>query len=655
MLSENFNSKKLHTINRRMFIIGVAKAIVFTGIIARLFSLQISDNKKYLTLSDKNRLREWRLPPVRGEFVDYFGNIIAGNLKVYQLHVVPEEVEDFRNLLLRLKEILGFDNSEFNKIIKKKSQKKPWETIVISENLTWEQFVRLNHYLHNLVGAKPVLSISRNYPFGANYTHVLGYISEASEEDILDNETIKNNHVPGLKVGKTGLEKSFENQLLGTNGVQRYEVNAYGKRINQIDFKEGKRGDSIKLTIDTEVQKLSNELLKGLAGSISVMDIYTGEMIAMQSSPSFDPNLFLFGISHDDWQLIRNNPLKPLVNKTLTGLYSPGSTIKPIVALSALENNIINKNFKVKCTGKMEMYGQTYHCWKKKGHGVVDLRDAMKQSCDTYFYEIARKLGVDRLQETALKFGLGEKVLSNTYGNEKKGLIPSTKWKKDNLGKGWVLGETLITGIGQGYIQTTPLQLCLMVAQLGNGGHKITPRITVSSNDETYEEVKISIQQNYEKQKEIKKGLIEATEQLFNFKKENKHKILFKDDKNIKIIQEAMFASTNEVRGTSYSSRIKNPKYQFAGKTGTSQVKRITKLQRELDLKTIDIPYNERDHALYVAFGPYKNPRYALSIVVEHGGSGSSTAAPMAKKLFKLIIDRHKLREKTRAKKLIKI
>ena len=655
MLSENFNSKKLHTINRRMFIIGVAKAIVFTGIIARLFSLQISDNKKYLTLSDKNRLREWRLPPVRGEFVDYFGNIIAGNLKVYQLHVVPEEVEDFRNLILRLKEILGFDNSEFKKIIKKKSQKKPWETIVISENLTWEQFVKLNHYLHDLVGAKPVLSISRNYPFGANYTHVLGYISEASERDILDNEIIKNNHVPGLKVGKTGLEKSFENQLLGTNGVQRYEVNAYGKRINQIDFKEGKRGDSIKLTIDTEVQKLSNELLKGLAGSISVMDIYTGEMIAMQSSPSFDPNLFLFGISHDDWQLIRNNPLKPLVNKTLTGLYSPGSTIKPIVALSALENNIINKNFKVRCTGKMEMYGQTYHCWKKKGHGVVDLRDAMKQSCDTYFYEIARKLGVDRLQETALKFGLGEKVLSNTYSNEKKGLIPSTNWKKDNLGKGWVLGETLITGIGQGYIQTTPLQLCLMVAQLGNGGHKITPRITISSNDETYEEVKISIQQNYEKQKEIKKGLIEATEQLFNFKKENKHKILYKDDKNIKIIQEAMFASTNEVRGTSYSSRIKNPKYQFAGKTGTSQVKRITKLQRELDLKTIDIPYNERDHALYVAFGPYKNPRYALSIVIEHGGSGSSTAAPIAKKLFKLIIDRHELREKIRVKKSLKI
>tara|TARA_B110000027_G_scaffold114161_1_gene123612 strand:+ start:1052 stop:3019 length:1968 start_codon:yes stop_codon:yes gene_type:complete len=655
MQSENFNSKKFHTINRRMFIIGVAKAIVFTGIIARLFSLQISDNKKYLTLSDKNRLREWRLPPVRGEFTDYFGNIIAGNLKVYQLHVIPEEVEDFRNLILRLKEILGFDDSEFKKIIQNKNKKKPWETLVISENLTWEQFVKLNHYLHNLIGAKPVLSISRNYPFGENYTHVLGYISEASQRDILDSEIIKNNHVPGLKVGKTGLEKSFEDQLIGSNGIQRYEVNAYGKRINQIDFKEGKKGSRIKLTIDTEVQKLSNEILKGLAGSISVMDIYTGEIIAMQSSPTFDPNLFLFGISHDDWQLIRNNPLKPLVNKTLTGLYSPGSTIKPIVALSALENNIINKNFKVNCTGKMEMYGQTYHCWKKKGHGIVDLRSAMKQSCDTYFYEISRKLGVDRLQETALKFGLGEKVLNNTYDNEKKGLIPSTKWKKDNLGQGWVLGETLITGIGQGYIQTTPLQLCQMVAQLANGGHKINPRITINNNDETLEEIKILIQKSYEEQKEIKKSLIEETEKLFSFKKENSHKPLYRDHKNIKIIHDAMFASTNEVRGTSYSSRIKNPKYQFAGKTGTSQVKRITKLERELNLKTEDIPYDERDHALYIAFGPYKNPRYALSIVIEHGGSGSSTAAPIAKKLFKLIIDRHELRETTRVKKLIKI
>jgi penicillin-binding protein 2 len=373
----------------------------------------------------------------------------------------------------------------------------------------------------------------------------------------------------------------------------------------------------------------------------------------MQSSPSFDPNLFLFGINHDDWQLIRNNPLKPLINKTLSGLYSPGSTFKPMVALSALENRIIDENFKVNCTGKIQMYGQTYHCWKKKGHGIVDLKSAMKQSCDTYFYEIARKLGVDRLKETSLKFGLGKKVLGEAFSNEKKGLIPDTKWKKNNLGKGWVIGETLITGIGQGYTQTTPLQLCLMTAQLANGGFKIYPKIIVEENDKTPEDIKILMIKNSENQ-DKKNNELKETSELLSFINQEKHERLFKNFKNIKLVREAMFASTNEVRGTSYASRIEDPKYQFAGKTGTSQVKRITKADRELDLKTLDIPYNERDHALYIAFGPYKKPRYALSIVIEHGGSGSSTAAPIAKKLFKLIIDRHKFREQTRAKKTIK-
>ena len=654
MRGENFGVKKIQTINRRMFIVGAAKIIVFTGIIARLFSLQITENKKYLTLSDKNRLREWRLPPVRGEFLDYFGNIIAGNLKVYQLHVIPEEVEDFRYLMVRLKEILSLNNNEFKKIIQAKNKQKPLETLIISKNLTWEQFTKVNYFLHDLTGAKPVLSVSRNYPFDENYTHILGYVSEASEKDLLNNEIIKKRHVPGLKVGKTGLEKTFENELIGTNGVQRYEVNAYGKRISQLDHSEGLKGKTIKLTIDTEIQKLCSELLKNVAGSISVMDIYTGEILAMQSSPSFDPNLFLFGINQDDWELIRHNPLKPLVNKTLSGLYSPGSTFKPIVALSALENGIIDKNFKVNCKGKIEMYGQTYHCWKKKGHGVVNLKSAMKQSCDTYFYEITRKLGVDRLKETSAKFGLGEKVLNETFSIEKKGLIPDTKWKKNNLGKNWVIGETLITGIGQGYTQTTPLQLCQMTAQLANGGFKIYPKIIVDEKSKTAKDIKFIMSENSKNASKENKGLKEASK-LLGFLDKKKHEHLFKDPKNIKLIREAMFASTNEIRGTSYSSRIEDPKYQFAGKTGTSQVKRITKAARELDLKTPEIPYNERDHALYIAFGPYKNPRYALSVVIEHGGSGSSTAAPIAKKLFKLIIDRHEIREKVKNKKNIKI
>jgi penicillin-binding protein 2 len=625
MIKENLVIRKTDIINRRMFIIGAAKIVVFAGIIGRLFSLQINENKKYLTLSDKNRIREWKLPPTRGSIVDYFGNVIAGNLKIYQLHIIPEQVENFNYLILRLKTLIELSDKKISNIIKLKKKIKPWDSIIVSENLSWSQFLKVNNYLYDLVGAKPVMIISRNYPFSDIYTHVLGYVSQPNEEDILQNEVIKERFVPGMKVGKLGLEKTLENHLIGTNAIQRYEVNAYGKRINQLEFQKGKPGSKIRLTVDTEIQKLCANLLINKAGSISVMDIYTGEIIAMYSSPSYNPNSFLFGISKDEWQLIRNNPLKPLINKTLSGLYSPGSTIKPIVALSALENNIIKPNFKVRCTGKTELYGQTFHCWKEKGHGYVSLNNAMKQSCDTYFYEIARLLGVDRLKITAEKFGLGQKVLGEYFDNEKKGLFPHTSWKKNNLGKNWVLGETLITGIGQGYIQTTPLQLCLMTAQIGNGGYSIKPKIIVNNKPLTAEQAK----------KKMK-------EQNLN----NSNNQLFKDQKNIKIVQEAMFSSTNEIRGTSYKSRIDDPRYQFAGKTGTAQVKRISKRERELDLKINQIPYNNRDHALYIAYGPYKNPRYAVSIIVEHGGSGSRTAAPIAKKLFKLIIDRNNLRAK---------
>ncbi len=625
MIKENSGIRKSDVINRRMFVIGTAKLIILAGIVARLFSLQINENKKYLTLSDKNRIREWKLPPTRGNIVDYFGNIIAGNLKVYQLHIIPEQVENFNYLISRLKTLLQLTDKKIEKIIKLKKQIKPWDSIIVSENLSWSEFAKVNNYLYDLVGVKPVMTISRNYPFSDIYTHVLGYVSQPNEEDILQNKVIKERFVPGMKVGKLGLEKTLENYLIGTNAIQRYEVNAYGKRINQLEHQKGKEGSKIRLTVDTEMQKLSAELLINKAGSISVMDIYTGEVVSMYSSPSYNPNSFLFGISKDEWQLIRNNPLKPLINKTISGLYSPGSTIKPIVALSALENNIINPNFKVKCTGKIEFYGQTFHCWKEKGHGFVSLKNAMKQSCDTYFYEIARLLGVDRLKITAEKFGLGKKVLGEYFENEKKGLFPNTNWKKNNLGKGWVLGETLITGIGQGYIQTTPLQLCLMTAQIANGGYSIKPKIIVNNNPLTYEQAKRAMKEQNNK---------------------NLNTQLFKNSKNVKIVQEAMFSSTNEIYGTSYRSRIDDPKYQFAGKTGTAQVKRISKRERELDLKIDQIPYNDRDHALYIAYGPYKNPRYALSIIVEHGGSGSRAAAPMAKKLFRLLIDRNELREK---------
>ena len=626
MISQSDNVVKLSSINRRMFILAAAKVVILGGIVGRLFFLQVKENKKYLTLSDKNRIREWKLPPVRGEFKDYFGNIVAGNYEAYQLHIIPEQVEDFRYVITRVKDILDLSDKQFKKIIKKQKEIKSWETLIVADNLSWEKFSKINNQLYDLNGVKPVVSISRNYPYKENYTHIIGYVSQANEKDIMLNKIVKERFVQGLKVGKIGLERSFEDILIGDNSIERYEVNAYGRRISQLAFKNGNKGKTIKLTIDTEVQKFANELLLKKAGSICVMDIFTGQIIAMHSSPSFDPNSFVFGISQDEWQLIRNNPMKPLINKTLSGNYSPGSTIKPIVALSALENNIVSPKFTVQCKGHehpLELYGQKYHCWKKQGHGFVNLKEAMKQSCDTYFYEVARRLGVDRLSETAKKFGLGKKVFNNLFENEKNGLVPNTLWKKNILGKNWLLGETIITGIGQGYIQTTPIQLCLMTAQIANGGYKIYPKIVLNQNDEDIEK--------------------------------DKFEPLVQNSKNIRMVQEAMFSSTNEVRGTSYKSRINNPKYQFAGKTGTAQVKRITKQDRELDLKTFEIPYEERDHALYVAFGPYRNPRYAASILIEHGGSGSSVAAPIAKKLFKKIIDRHQVRKDFNSKRYLDI
>tara|TARA_B100001121_G_C18684693_1_gene620142 strand:- start:260 stop:2134 length:1875 start_codon:yes stop_codon:yes gene_type:complete len=624
MIDQSDNVIKLNSINRRMFILGAAKIIILGGIVSRLFFLQIKENKKYLTLSDKNRIREWKLPPVRGDFIDYFGNTIAGNFEAYQLHLIPEQVDNFKYTINRIKVILDLSDKQFQKIIKRKKEIKPWETLIVADNLSWENFSKINNNLYDLNGVKPIISISRNYPHKENYTHILGYVSQANENDILSKEFIKEKFVQGLKVGKIGLEKTFESELIGNNSIERYEVNAYGRRISQLAFQQGDRGKTIKLTVDTEIQKLANELLKDKSGSICVMDIFTGHIIAMHSSPSFDPNSFVFGISQDEWQLIRNHPMKPLINKSIAGNYSPGSTIKPIVALSALENDVVSPKFTVQCKGHknpLELYGQTYHCWKKEGHGYVNMREAMKQSCDTYFYEVARKLGVDKLNKTAKNFGLGKKVFDNLFENEKNGLVPSTFWKKNALGQNWLLGETIITGIGQGYIQTTPVQLCLMTAQIANGGHKIYPTLLLENIKE----------------------------------KEDKFISLVNNHQNVKFIQEAMFSSTNEVRGTSYKSRIDDPKYQFAGKTGTAQVKRITEKDRELDLKTSEIPYEERDHALYVAFGPYRNPRYAISILVEHGGSGGSVAAPLAKTLFKRIIDRHEIRKNFQTKKYLEI
>ena len=638
MIKRNNNLDKNKTINRRLFILGTAKAGLLGLITSRLYNLQISEKKKYELLSDKNRFREWKTPPKRGVITDFYNNVIADNKRVYQVHLSLDETKDFNNSIFKLKNIINLSDDELSKIYEKKQKIKHWDTIVVSENLSWEKFSKLNLYLHEIEGAKPVLSTSRYYPYSNDLVHIVGYVGDASPEDIIKNEKIEKNFVPGLKVGKIGIENSTDQILIGNYGIKRYEVNSSGKKIREISYKKETQGENLRTTIDIEAQKLAQKLLENKAGSICAMDIYSGEIIAMASSPTYDPNKFTYGINKKDWNEIKNNKLRPLVNKSIAGLYSPGSTIKPLVALAALEYGIINPNLKIKCKGHdhpYELYGQKYHCWKKNGHGIMSLRNAIKQSCDIYFYEVARLLGVDRLSIIAKRYGLGSKVLENIFSEEKKGLVPSTKWKKQVLEQSWYLGETVITGIGQGYIQTTPLQLCLMTAQLANGGFKIKPNIIYNSNF-NYEEILSKIES--EKNKPSNANILKD-------KNINLYEKLYKNPKNIKIVLDAMYGSTNEQFGTSFRSRHVDKKYRYAGKTGTSQVRRITDKDRELDLDTSEIEYKNRDHALFVAFAPYDKPKYAISVLVEHGGSGSKAAAPLANKLIKKIIDRDKDRE----------
>tara|TARA_B100000029_G_scaffold7991_1_gene8464 strand:- start:1470 stop:3395 length:1926 start_codon:yes stop_codon:yes gene_type:complete len=630
IFSEQFQSKS-KLISRRMFILSALKAVVFIGIISRLFYLQISENLKYRSLSDKNRLREWKIAPQRGIIEDFFGTKMAENTQVFQLHMIPEDVPNLEELFFRLARIINFDERNKKILIKRLKRRKPWEPIIISDNLSWKEFSRINLFLHEIQGIKPVVSVARKYKKDGASSHVIGYVSDISVKDLESSELLRTINTPGLKTGKNGLEKILNQEMIGKPGLQRFEVNAYGKRIKELKFIQGSLGKDFRITLDEEVQTFTNELLKEKSGSVCVMDIYTGDIVALVSSPTYDPNKFVHGISSKDWKVLMEDINKPLINKPLNGLYPPGSTIKPLVALSALENDVVSPKLVVECRESIELYGQKYHCWKDKGHGFMNLRNGIKQSCDIYFYEVARRLGIDRLSITAEKFGLGKTVLG-LFGEEKKGVVPNTKWKLNNIGKGWVLGETLISGIGQGYFLTTPLQLCLMTAQLANGGYEIKPRII----DDRY----------------ALQPIVDAWREKFTLRKNNLEKDnlllkkLYRNQENIKFVLDALYGATNEPMGTSYRSRMKKEKYVFAGKTGTSQIRKITEEQRRLKLKNEDLPYKQRDHALFTAFAPYKKPRYAISVVIEHGGAGSSGAAPIAKKVLKKVLDRHELRKK---------
>jgi penicillin-binding protein 2 len=615
-----------------MFLLTTAKVVVLAGVLGRLVSLQINESSKYKTLSDKNRFREWKLAPERGTIKDFFDTEIASNRQVYQIHLIPENTRNIEEIFFRLKSILQINDKRIFVLKKKITKQKPWEPIIISDNLNWSEFSRINLFLHELQGIEPVVSIARVYNDNSS-AHVLGYVSQVSAKDLKNKKYLKEMSVPGIAVGKTGLERRLDKEIIGKVGFHRYEVNAFGKRIKQILVNQGQAGKNFKTTLDLEIQKYTSGILGDKAASVCVMDIYNGDIISLVSSPSYDPNAFVHGVEGNYWKSLISNERKPLINKAVSGLYPPGSTIKTIVALSALENKIVTRLKTVECTGKIEMFGEKFHCWKKKGHGVVNMRSAIKRSCDVYFYEIARRLGVDRLSETAKKFGLGKKILTD-IAEEKPGVVPSTSWKKKHIGQNWYLGETLHSGIGQGYFQSTPIQLCLMTAQIANGGFEIKPRIIFDKKNN-----------NLKDYLKFKKENPDQSLPLNLLTKNFGLNPLFKDQENIKIIQDAMYSTSNEPGGTSYRSRLEDERYTFAGKTGSSQIRRFTEAQREAEVKQKQLDYKNRDHALFIAFAPVKDPKYAISIVVEHGGTGSSAAAPIAKKVIKRVLERHSLRQ----------
>ena len=635
MLSFNSSNiiSKTRTISRRMFLLNSIKAVVVFGIFGRLASLQINEATKYRSLADKNRFRETKFAPPRGIIEDYFGNEIASNTRVYQLHITPENTPNIDSLLIRLKSLINLKDREIISIKKKIIKQKKWEAIVISDNLTWSEFSRLNLFLHELEGADPVVSVARVYKNNAS-AHAVGYVSEVTPKDIKNKKYLKDIGIAEIAVGKTGLESALDEEMLGSPGFFRYEVNAYGKKIKQVSINDGKKGKTFRTTLDNNIQVFTAKLLENVSGAACVMDIYNGDIISMVSSPSFNPNSFIHGINQNEWDGLLNNRDKPMINKAISGLYPPGSTIKTLTALSALENDVVSSKLLLRCKGFIDLHGERFHCWKKKGHGVVGMRTALKQSCDVYFYEVARKLGIDRLAATARKFGLGEKVLQD-YKEEKAGVVPTTEWKIKELGKNWYIGETLHSGIGQGYFLTTPLQLSLMTAQIANGGFKIKPRILIDENDQD------SNLQKFLNHKNTTPGnVMSLSDKIFNFDLQP----LFRNQENINLIKEAMFAATNEIGGTSYRSRHKNKNFMFAGKTGSSQIKRFTPEQREAEVKQEDISYLDRDHAWFVAFAPVREPRYAISVLVEHGGSGSAAAAPIAKEIIKKVLERHQTR-----------
>nr|WP_207623832.1 penicillin-binding protein 2 [Rhodobacter calidifons] len=566
---------------------------------ARMRYLQVDQADQFKLLAEENRINIRLIPPERGIIMDRNGKVIAGNEQNYRVVITREAAGDVDLVMRRLAAIIPMTAEELQASIDQVKSLRAFVPVTVAERLSWDDFSRVAVNAPALPGVVPEVGQSRRYPLDTDFAHVVGYVGPVSEKDLADLESPDPLlRIPKFQIGKIGVEKWMEETLRGEAGTKRIEVNSAGRVMRELERREGTPGKDIRLTIDAEVQNFAQARLGEESAAVVVMDVTNGDIICCASSPSFDPNLFVRGISHAEYNALMENDHRPLANKTVSGAYPPGSTFKMVTALAALEAGVATPDTRVSCPGYIEFGGRRFHCWKRSGHGTVRLSRSLSESCDVYYYEIAQKVGIDKIAEMGRKLGLGRKfdipMSAITEGN-----MPDKAWKMARHKQEWRIGDTINASIGQGYVLASPLQLAVMTARIASG-RQVLPRL-------------VRMVQGRELPVPEAPALDIAPEHLA-------------------AVRKGMHEVVNGDNGTAKSSRIVEPTLAMAGKTGTSQVRNISKAEREAGVISNDqLPWHRRDHALFVGYAPYDNPRYAVSVVVEHGGGGSTAAAPIAR------------------------
>lgn len=586
-------------VTRRALFLGGAQAAFIAVLGARMRYMQVEEADKYRLLAEENRINIRLIPPARGLILDRSGRLIAGNQQNYRVVITREETGDVETVLAKLAEVIPLTPEMLDRTRKEMDRRSAFVPIVVADWLRWDDLAAVAVNAPALPGVNPEVGLSRRYPLVGDFAHVVGYVGPVSDADLAELEDPDPLlQIPKFQIGKIGVERWMEADLRGRSGTKRIEVNSVGRVMRELDRQEGVAGADIRLTIDADVQNFVQARLGEESAAAVVMDVANGDLIAVASAPSFDPNLFVRGISQTDYSALIGNDHRPLANKSVQGAYPPGSTFKMVTALAALEAGAITEQTTVHCPGFLEFGGRRFHCWKHGGHGTVALEAALKGSCDVYFYDIAQRAGIDRIAEMGRRLGLGVRH-DLPMSAISEGVMPDKAWKRDRHKAEWRIGDTINASIGQGYVLASPLQLAVMTARIASGT-AVSPRLVRAIGD-----------------REVPVGTIPP---------------LGIAPQHLRAVQGAMVAVMNAQGGTAWASRIADEAMLFAGKTGTSQVRNISAAERASGvIKNEQLPWNRRDHALFVGYAPATAPRYAVSVVVEHGGGGSAVAAPIAR------------------------